>query len=202
MRTEREETTRKLYDLNAEEWLAKSGGRERPCFWSAEMQILIFNLEGDKNVLEVGCGPATDGKYLHQMGANVLSTDYSRTMLKIAKELNPKGRFMKMDMEDLHFLDNTYDGFWATACLLHLDDPNKALSELVRVTKKGGVGFISVKEGEGMEIDPRTGYSFHYFKDEEFKQIIDNHGMEVIVAGRKAGSPNHDWLTYVVRVQK
>ncbi|MCX6704883.1 MAG: class I SAM-dependent methyltransferase [Candidatus Woesebacteria bacterium] len=152
--------------------------------------------------MEVGCGPATDGKYLNKLGANVLSTDYSETMLSIAKELNPQGHFMKMDMQDLHFKDNSFDGFWATACLLHLEDPDKAIRELVRVTKKGGVGFISIKEGDGKEVDPRTGYFFRYYHHPEFVRKLSRLGVQTIRSGRKAGSPNHDWLTYLVRVIK
>lgn len=200
--TEREQQTQVKYDVSAREWLEHSGGADRPCFWADEMEMFMINLKSDKNVLEVGCGPATDGKYLNKLGANVLSTDYSETMLSIAKELNPQGHFMKMDMQDLHFKDNSFDGFWATACLLHLEDPYKAIKELLRVTKKDGVGFISIKEGDGKAVDPRTGYFFRYYHHPEFVRKLGRLGLQTIQSGRKAGSPNHDWLTYLVRVIK
>jgi len=200
--TERERHTVDNYDVAAEDWLAHSGGRDRACFWAEEMQKLVNELPGQKYVLEVGCGPATDGKYLTEKGAKVLSTDYTNSMLQIAKELNPKGVYSQMDMTDLGLPADTFDGFWATACLLHLENPDKALGELTRVTKRGGAGFISIKEGDGEYVDPRTGYYFRYYRNPGFILKLRDMGLEVISSGRKAGSPNHDFLTYLVKVVK
>ena len=199
--TEREKQTQELYEVSAREWLDHSGGKDRPCFWP-EMQHFMINLEGDEKVLEVGCGPATDGKYLAQCGAKVFSIDYSKTMLGIAKELDHSAALAQMDMQSLGFEDNQFDGFWATACLLHLENPDKALRELVRVTKRGGVGFITLKEGDGEAVDPRTGYYFRYYRSPDFLRKLKYIGLETIQSGRKAGTPNHDFLTYLVRVVK
>jgi ubiquinone/menaquinone biosynthesis C-methylase UbiE len=201
--TENELHTRQMYDEKAEDWLEHSGGRNRPCFWAEEMTQFMALLDGDKKILEVGCGPATDGKYLEASGAAmVLSTDYSETMLAIARKLNPEGYFMKMDMQDLDIRYDSFDGFWATACLLHLENPTIALKELVRVTKNKGVGFITIKEGVGEIVDERTGYYFKYYQDGNFQKLLSENSMQVIAAGRKAGTPNHDYLTYLVRVNK
>jgi len=202
MLTEREDNTRKSYDVSAENWLEHSGGRDRLTFWPEGMYQFIEKLQGDGVVLEVGCGPATDGKYLEKVGAIVLSTDYSSTMLKIAKELNPEGLFTQMDMQDLGLKDNMFNGFWATACIFHLENPNKALKELVRVTKNGGVGFITIKEGKGDEVSPKTGYYFKYYQGAEFEEILTRNSLETLSSERKAGTPNHDFLTYLVRVTK
>jgi ubiquinone/menaquinone biosynthesis C-methylase UbiE len=152
--------------------------------------------------LEVGCGPATDGKFLEKAGAKVTSTDYSVSMLQIAKKLNPAAVLAKMDMKDLGFSNDSFDGFWATACLLHLENPGHALRELVRVTKIGGVGFISIKEGDADAVDSRTGYYYHYFRNPAFIQTLKENGLSTFMLGRKEGTPNHDWLTYLVRVDK
>ena len=200
--TENELHTHQMYDERGEDWLDHSGGRNRPSFWAEEMTEFILHLGGDKRVIEVGSGAATDGKYLGQLGADVLSTDYSETMLAIAKEINPEGRYVRMDVQDLYFRNDSFDGFWATACLLHLEDPTKALKELVRVTKDEGVGFITIKEGIGEEVNPTTGFYFHYYENEEFKTILAQNGLKVITTGRKMGTPRHDYLTYLVKVVK
>ena len=200
--TEREKETQVQYDLSAREWLERSGGAERPGFWPEEMRQFIENLRGEKSVLEVGCGPATDGRFLEKAGAKVISMDYSAAMLGLAREINPQAVLSKMDMHNLGFKDNTFDGFWATACLLHLENPDRAVRELIRVTKHGGVGFISVKEGDGENVDQRTGYYYHYHRDPDFVRKLGYMGLETILSGRKAGTPNHDWLTYLVKVEK
>lgn len=201
--TERELQTKENYDVNAEVWLERSGGRNRPSFWREEMGHLFWLLKLNSKILEIGCGTATDGKYLKDLGMNPVSVDYSSSMLGIAKELNPQAKLLQMDAYDMGFPNNSFDGFWATASLLHLENTQNALKEIVRVTKDRGVGFISVKEGEDAPgIDPKTGYFFKYFTDNEFKTYLLNSGFEIIKAGIKTGTPRHEWLTYIVKVNK
>ncbi len=201
--TERERQTLEKYDVSVGVWLAHSGGRDRPCFWPEGLSGFLDRLKGEKNVLEIGCGPATDGKYLQKAGATVLSTDYSSAMLDLARELNPGGTFVRMDMKNLALSDNRFDGFWATACLLHLESPDRALRELVRVTKRDGVGFITMKEGDGDSVDPNTGYYFRYYRNPDFIRKLRYIGLETILSERKAGvTTRHDWLTYLVKVVK
>ena len=200
--TERERQTQEKYDVSAREWLERSGGINRPGFWPEEMRLFVENLQGEKSVLEVGCGPATDGKFLRIAGAKVISMDYSGAMLALAKEINPAAVLSKMDMHNLGFPDNSFDGFWATACLLHLENPDRALRELIRVTRRNGVGFISIKEGIGESTDTRTGYYYSYHKNPDFIRKLSYMGLHTISSGRKSGTPNHDWLTYLVKVDK
>lgn len=201
--TERESQTKENYDVNAEVWLERSGGRKRPSYWKQEMEYLFWPLKLDSKILEIGCGPATDGKYLKDLGMNPVSIDFSRSMLTIAKELNPKSKLAQMDAYNMGFPNNSFDGFWATASLLHLENTQKALKEIVRVTKDHGVGFISVKDGnEEPGIDPKTGYFFKYFTNQEFTTYLENAGFKIIKSGTKTGTPRHEWLTYIVRVNK
>jgi ubiquinone/menaquinone biosynthesis C-methylase UbiE len=203
MATELEITTRDLYNLNAKEWLNKSGGKDRPCFWETEMKQLVASFSTRNNlVLEVGCGPATDGRYLESKGVNCISTDYSIGMLNLAKEIGVTHSLIQMDMSEMSFANNTFDGFWATACLLHLKDPNNCLSELLRTTKKDGVGFISIKEGVGELVHLKTGYYFHYYQNSEFSTILHNNHFEIVQSDKRPGETNHDWLTYIVRANK
>ena len=199
--TENEKITQSLYDGTAGEWLDHSGGRSRRSFWEGEMIIFTQLLTG-KKIIEIGAGWATDGKLLIQKGFDCVSTDYSAGMLKLAQDLNTNDKLAQADMQKLPFGDNSFDGFWATACLLHIENTALALEEIGRVTKSGGLGFISVKEGEGGMLDSRSGYYFHYFSDDEFTDLLRTGGMQVIDCQRKTGTPRHEWLTYLVRVIK
>ena len=200
--TERERQTQERYDVSADEWLEHSGGRDRPSFWAGEMKEFALQLGEGRKVLEIGCGPATDGKYLIQKGLECVSTDFAYGMLTLARELNTNNTLLQMDMQNLAFPDNSFNGFWATACLLHLEDPDKTLKELVRVTNKGGIGFITIKEGDREVVDPRTGYFFRYYHHPKFIRKLGRVGLETIRSGRRAGTPGHDYLTYLVSVNK
>ncbi len=200
--TENEHLTKVRYDEKALEWLKFSGGKDRKHFWAENLiEMQGYLLPGSK-ILEIGCGPATDGTYLKNVGYRVLSFDYSKTMLGIAKELNPESLLLRMNMQNMAYAENSFDGFWASAALLHLENPKPTLGEIVRVTKNKGVGFISVKEGEGDGIDPKTGYYFRYYSQKEFVEILSVNGFDILSQKITTGTPAHSWLTYLVRVTK
>lgn len=201
--TERETATKDQYNLTAEKWLEKSGGRNRPSYWEGELKSLKSCLKEGDTVLELGCGPATDAKFLRDLNLKTVSVDYSRTMLKIAKEINPDSTLSEMDIYKLGFADNSFNGFCAIATLLHLEHPQKALKEIARVTKDKGVGFISVKEGGKETLMDKSGYYFNYFSDDEFSGLLTNSGFEILdKVTDKTGTPRHNWLTYLVKVHK
>lgn len=200
--TENELLTLRRYDVSAEDWLAHSGGRDRSCYWEEQMNNFVSLLGGNIKVIEVGCGQATDGKYLRRYGVDCVSMDYSEGMLHLARELNPDIKLFQMNLYNMGFKDNSFDGFWATACLLHLENPEEALKELARITKPGGIGFITVREGEGEVVDSKTGYYFKYFNDSEFRKILTLSNMELLSFARKKGSPDYDWLMCTVKVIK
>lgn len=200
--TEREKSTKERYDVQAEDWLEYSGGRNRPSFWKEELDTFRNLLTKNDKIVEVGCGPATDGKYLETIGLQPVSFDYSFSMLKIAKEIRSNSNLIQADTYSMSFADNSFDGFCAIATLLHLENLEKALKELVRVTKNGGIGFITIKEGEGDIVDPKTGYYFKYYKHFDFYRLLEKQGLRTFETSSKKGTPNHDWLTYLVQVVK
>jgi arsenite methyltransferase len=115
----------------------------------------MLKLTNSKNILEVGCGTGTLSlHWLHFLRPNVkyTSIDFSDTMIKIAQERkeavkhklnNVDHSFLVGDAEDLSFVPSeSIDTYISPLCLHLVPDPNKALAEAVRVTRKGGrIGF-------------------------------------------------------------
>lgn len=206
MLTEREKKNRLIYDTRPYEWLNASGGKDRACFWQEEMSSLMDCLGTDQKVLEIGCGPATDGKYLLESGCKeVVSVDYSAGMLQIAKEIQPPGAgkpdLCRMDAYHLAFPRQSFDGIWASALFVHLENPEVALEEIHRVLKPAGYGFISVKEGVGERIDERTGYYFRDYPESgpgNFPSYLSKAGFNVIESKVRPGY-GRNWLTYLIR---
>jgi ubiquinone/menaquinone biosynthesis C-methylase UbiE len=112
----------------------------------------ILELVGDvrgKRVLDAGCGGGFYSLRLSEKGAKVSGIDSSREMIKIATD-KVSGRmlnveFMVGDVSDLRFEDNMFDLVLSTLVLMNVKELNKAISELIRVTKDGGDIIISLQ---------------------------------------------------------
>jgi len=90
------------------------------------------------SILDVGCGEGfTLNKFKEEkIGKNLSGIDYSDDALKLGAETYPDLKLKKGDIYDIHEKDNSFDLVMATEVLEHLDDPQKALKELIRVSKK------------------------------------------------------------------
>ena len=106
----------------------------------------ILELMGDaqgKRVLDAGCGGGFYSLWLSERGAKVLGIDVSKEMIRIAKRKASSkmldAEFMIGDVSDLGIEDGTFDLVLSTLVLMDVKELDKAVSELVRVTRDGGI---------------------------------------------------------------
>lgn len=95
-------------------------------------------------ILDVGCGTGTLIYYLSKYGYDVWGIDNSSKMVEIASQKLP-GRIKKCDMLYIDFENESFDMVISIVSLHHLGDYRKvkrAISEMVRVTKKSGYILI------------------------------------------------------------
>ena len=126
-----------VYDRIADEF---SDTRYRP--WVC-VEDFLDSIPDNAKVADIGCG---NGKAMLYK-KNVLwdGCDNSKNLVKICE-----GRGLNVrtgDILDIPFQDNTYDYTICIAVIHHLSTQEKrlkAVSELVRITKKGGQIFILV----------------------------------------------------------
>lgn len=132
----------------------------------AHRAIFSARLPGPR-VLDLGCGPGRDARSLTELGREVTGVDLSRRLLALARDHAPEARFLRMDMRDLAFAPESFDGIWACASFLHVPR-RQALGTMwgiARRLKPGGILYLSVKEGtEEMEegFDARGVYYTYY----------------------------------------
>ncbi|GJJ12944.1 hypothetical protein Clacol_007191 [Clathrus columnatus] len=114
---------------------------------------LLGYLKPDNYILDIGCGPGTITADFAALVPNgkVLGMDYVPEVLeqgrKIAVERDLKNiEFMTGDIHALPFPDNTFDVVHTHQTLQHIHDPVKALSEMRRVTKPGGL--VAAREND------------------------------------------------------
>jgi len=89
-----------------------------------------------KRVLEAGCGTGLIMDRLRRAGAAAFGADLSHGMLTLA---TGRGlRVVQADIRALPFKDETFDVVYSFKVLAHVKDAGKAVSEMVRVSRKGG----------------------------------------------------------------
>jgi SAM-dependent methyltransferase len=199
-----EEKTLKYYDENAQEWGEAHHGFEEVTFWKEEMERFHEELPSGK-VLEIGSGTGKDAANLIRLGYDYVGTDASSGLLKLARKRNPGASFKNVRVQDLtdHFSENEFDGFWTAATLLHIphDEINGSLENINNVVRNGGIGFISIKQGEG-ELEDETGRLFAYHTLDGFRELLARHGFEILEKDVQPMSEKTTWLKYLVKVNK
>ncbi len=112
-----------------------------------------------KRALDVGCGVgATACMLAKNYGCNVTGIDItprmvSRSRERAAKEnLSQIATFLTADVRNLPFEDGLFDIVIAESVLIFVDDKERAIKEMLRVTKPGG--YIGLNEASWTLPDP------------------------------------------------
>ena len=193
-----EAKTIEFYNQNAYEWSKEHG---TPEFWEQEFET--FNkLLPFGSVIEIGSGGGRDAYSLNSLH-KYFGTDISSGLLQEAKFNNPNLPFSQHSLYEMGFSDNTFDGFWASAVLLHIPKQNigNALGEIYRVNKDSARGFIALKEGIGEEI-LADGRHFSYYTQSEFSVVLSENNFSIIDSYPVSKGGTTIWLVYFVEVVK
>ena len=149
-------STNKLTELEA-----TTGGLYSNCFarlnkedkhWFAHGRLLAQQLGVDQAVvkerkcLDGGCANGTMTYQFLAMGAKeVTGVDLSPTPKeKVFDEFGDSVNFVKASLLNLPFGNDSFDVVASTGVLQHTADPEKALSELIRVLKPGNTLYLGV----------------------------------------------------------
>lgn len=140
----------------------------------------LFKVRKGMKVLDVGCGTGNFSIKLAKMGCEVIGIDISEEMLKVAKDKAKKEglniKFYNMDVYDMKFEDNCFDGVISVTAFEFLKDPDKAIEEMFRVLKPKGyllIGTIN-KDSEWGELYLSKEFQENtVFKYADFKTLED-----------------------------
>lgn len=122
----------------------------------------LLHVEPGHRVLDLGCGPATDTINLAGMAGpdgRVVGVDHDPEMVAQANEraetAGVRGwtEHVRADAIALPFESETFDRVHAERIFQHLPQPDAAFSELVRVTRAGGLIYVAEPDWGTLSID-------------------------------------------------
>lgn len=90
------------------------------------------------SILDAGCGEGFTLDILknRKIGKKLTGFDFLEEAIGIGKKLHPELNLLTGDIYNISFKDNSFDLVICTEVLEHLENPEKALKELRRVTKE------------------------------------------------------------------
>lgn len=96
-----------------------------------------FDSSDITRILDAGCGEGFITNLLCQSfsSIDVTGLEYTEEALRIARPMNSRASFLQGDICRMPFVDSSFDIVVCTEVLEHLDDPIRALNELLRVAK-------------------------------------------------------------------
>ncbi|MFC8174920.1 demethylmenaquinone methyltransferase [Streptomyces sp. NPDC057242] len=105
--------------------------------WRKEVAKAVDARPAQK-VLDLAAGTATSSQPFARAGAYVVPCDFSLGMLRVGKKNHPWMPFTAGDGTRLPFRDDVFDAVTISFGLRNIQDTERALRELYRVTKPGG----------------------------------------------------------------
>ena len=106
------------------------------------------NLSRNSMILDAGCGAGIVTRGLAKRGHIVIGTDYSYDMLEKATSVcntdrDLRVKFSQVDVESLPFKDASFDMVVCLGVVTYLESEERALHELSRLLRPGGVLILS-----------------------------------------------------------
>lgn len=91
-----------------------------------------------ERVLDLAAGTGTSSAAFARSGAQVTAADFSVGMIEVGRKKHPQIDFVEADAMNLPFSDGQFDVVTISFGLRNVEEPKKALAEMLRVLAPGG----------------------------------------------------------------
>ena len=143
-------------------------------------------MTGDDKVLECACGTGMFSVKIAPRAAELTATDFSDGMLKRTRKKCSKLSNVTVEHGDitaLKYEDNVFDKAVAANVIHLLDNPKKAIDELKRVVKPGGMiiipTYIHFDRSIAADVFNKAGAGFkRHFTEENYKKFFEDLGID------------------------
>ena len=191
-------TTINYYNLNAKKFIENTQNADMHLTQDKFLQLLPESA----SILDFGCGSGRDTKYFLEKGYQVVATDGSAELCRLASS------FTGIKVKEMLFQEldeiGVYDGIWACSSILHL--PKQELLPVIQkmciALKDNGVIYTSFKYSN-FEGERNGRYFTDFMKDtfREFIKVIPELTVEDqwITLDVRPGRGEEKWLNLILR---
>lgn len=119
-----------------------------------------------KNIADLACGAGTLSMHLKKIykDARFMLMDYSKKAITLAMKINAGTdgfEYCVGNIDKVPYNDNSFDLVFCWQTLLIMEDPEKAVAEMLRICKPGGAVFISSLFNTECDVDLETKITDH-----------------------------------------
>ncbi len=118
-----------------------------------DQEIDAMNIKSGMSILDAGCGTGAITRKFAQIvkPAKVTAVDFDPVFIENAKAIAADEginniNFEIGDLDNLEYQDGIFDLTYCRLVLMHVKDPVRTVSELKRVTRKGG--FVAISDSD------------------------------------------------------
>jgi ubiquinone/menaquinone biosynthesis C-methylase UbiE len=120
---------------------------------ASEQQLRTTGLQRNMQALDVGCGTGAVTRVMASITARrVVGVDMSVSRLEQARKLAAASgldvRFVEGDAQRLPLPSSSFDYVWSRFLFEYLPEPERALAELARVAREGGIVVVADLDGQ------------------------------------------------------
>jgi ubiquinone/menaquinone biosynthesis C-methylase UbiE len=141
--------------------------------------VKLFQEHSVRRVLDLGCGSGRHTVYLAKKGFDVFGIDIAEAGIKLTKDWLRKDNLkvnLKMGniYKKLPYNDNFFDAVISTATLHHekIENIHKAIGEIERILKPGGLIFITFRKRKFRNFHPNQTIIEKYGKQRYNYKVI------------------------------
>jgi SAM-dependent methyltransferase len=151
------------------------------------LEKFVSQVQPGGKILDVGSASGRDSAWFVSHGFDVVGIDISESLVEMATKAVPNAHFDVMNMMDVDFRDDSFDGIWCSCVLLHVPraDAPRTIQKMASKLRHDGLFYVLVKEGntEGLEEDHRYGNAVKfssYFEASEIRTMLKDAGLEIL----------------------
>lgn len=145
------------------------------------LSAMLHMLPSDWIVADLGCGTGNAAEHLAPCVRRVYALDQSETMLKAARKRLAdfdNVSFVQSDLERIELEDGSVDAAVAILVLHHLEEPARAIQEIERILRPGGIVLlVEMVTHDRTEYRTKMGHTHLGFDPSTMQSMLSRAGL-------------------------